>query len=347
MNSIKKSIICQNIKSFNIDNANIRNYQPIAGDVAIFEVLALGSLNAIQNEEGRNCYIFTGDKIMLSFGNRYASNQFEGYVPEGYSDEYDLIGKGGVVGKVHSMASRLELKGPTKLRLVGYATDHEGEVINTIYHSGSQVKFNVNKARSYKTILSLGSSMDSGKTTSAAHLCRGLKTAGFKVAYIKLTGTVFNKDRMLANDCGADAVADFSELGFPSTYLCSLDCLMNLYESLLSKVASVKPDYVVIEIADGLYQRETNQLLNYPLFRETIDHVMLSCGDSLAANTGIQMLMPLFGHRLFALSGIFTTRPLLIQEVEAQCKLPVLTLEKMQEEQVLMGLLTQKLRITA
>ncbi|TPN83003.1 hypothetical protein [Aquimarina algicola] len=345
MKAIKKSNICKHITEYTINENNIKTHKPIAGDVAIFEVVSIGSLNAIQDHEGRNCYIFAGDHIMLSFGNRYASNQFEGYVPKEYMQEYDLLGKGGVAGEVVSMFYKLLVKGPTKLKLVGYATDHDGKVINSIYHHREATKFNPGKIRNFKTILSLGSSMDSGKTTTAAYLCRGLKATGSKVAYIKLTGTVFNKDRMLAYDCGADTVSDFSEFGFPSTYLCDLDTLMHLYESLLSDVAHVNPDYVVIEIADGLYQQETSMLLEHPLFTETVDHVILSCCDSLAVNTGVQFLSPIFGKRLFALGGLFTGSPLLVSEVENRCEIPVLTLDKLLQPDVLNQLLEPSIHV--
>ncbi len=345
MKTIKKSNICKNVVNYKIDQTIIKDYQAVAGDVAVFEVVSIGSLNAIQDFEGRNCYIFPGDKIMLAFGNRYASNQFEGYVPEGYHQEYDLLGKGGVAGTVVSMFYKLELKGPTKLRLVGYARGKQGEVINTIYHHRKPVKFNAKKIRNFKTILSIGSSMDSGKTTTAAYLCRGLKTSGYKVAYIKLTGTVFNKDRMLAYDCGADFVSDFSEFGFPSTYLSSIDTIMDLYEGLLSDVAKTGLDYVVIEVADGLYQKETRALLNYTLFTETIDHVILSCCDSLSVNSGVQLLSPIFGDRLFALAGLFTGSPLLVDEVENLFSTPILTLSKLLQSDLLVDLLSQDVNV--
>ncbi len=341
MKTIKKSNICKNVINYNINQVITKSYQPKAGDVAIFEVLGIGSLNAIQDFEGRNCYIFEGDKIMLTFGNRYASNQFEGYVPKEPKEQYDLIGKGGVAGVVASMFYKLELKGPTKLKMIGYATHKNGEVINTIYHHRKQIKFTSPKIRNFKTILSIGSSMDSGKTTTAAHLCRGLKTSGYNVAYIKLTGTVFNKDRMLAYDCGADFVSDFSEFGFPSTYMCDTNAIMDLYEGLLSDVAKANPDYVVIEVADGLYQRETRALLNHPLFTETIDHVILSCCDSLAVNSGVQLLSPIFGSRLFALAGLFTGSPLLIDEVENIFSTPILTLPKLLQPGLVIDLLSE------
>jgi len=338
MRSIKKANSCKYVSNYNIDSSINEAYRPKAGDVAIFQVIELGSLHAIQDYLGRSCHIFEDDHLMLTFGNRYASNQFEAYVPECYQLEYDLVGKGGVVGNVASMYFKLEDIGPTKLKLVGYAKD-KGEVINTHYYHRKRVAFQPFKQRSFKTILSVGSSMDSGKTTAAAFLCRGLNNAGKKTAYIKLTGTVYNKDKMLCFDCGADYVTDFSEMGYPSTYLCNVEELLDLHEGLLQEVSINEPDYVVIEIADGLYQRETHDLLHHKPFTETIDHVFLSCSDSLAVHTGVEILSPIFGPKLFAIGGLFTGSPLLVDEVENQCPIPVLTLEKLVDGQLLDSLL--------
>lgn len=271
---------------------------------------------------------------MLTFGNRYASNQFEGYVPTQYYEEYHLIGKGGVAGIVTSMASRLQKVGPTKLRLLGYAKDDNRAVINTRYLSTRKFRFDTAKKVSFKTVLSIGSSMDSGKTTSAAYLCRGLKAAGHKVVFFKLTGTVFNKDKMLAYDCGADVALDFAEFGFPSTYLCSMANLLDIYEGLRTLAQQSNPDYVVIEIADGLLQRETDMLISNKQFMSTIDHVLLSIGDSLSALQGINSLRSK-GISPFAISGLINTRPLLVDEVKKCVPLPLLGLEDLASAKVI------------
>ena len=323
--NIKKPMSCKGVTDYKLNTVIKKSHMPMAGDVAIFEVLQLGSLSTLQDSDGRNRYIFEGDRIMAVFGNRYASNQFEGYVPTTFLEEYDFMGKGGVVGVVTSMYYKLELLGPTKLKLIGYATDKQGEVINTINEKSISAVFDAGKKRPYKTILSVGASMDSGKTTSAAYLCRGLKAAGNKVAFIKLTGTVFNKDKVLAYDCGADMAIDFSDFGFPSTYLCPTDSLLDLYEALLDKVEEINPDYVVIEIADGLLQRETEMLISHEAFMSTVDHVLFSSGDSLSAMQGVETL-----HskkiKPFAISGMINTRPLLVDEANRNLKLPVLNL---------------------
>ncbi len=341
---IKKSIICKNVGDYNINRLNNRTYQPRAGDVAIFRVLEIGKHKAIQGDTGKNYYIFPGDLIMATFGHRYASNQFEGYVPEGYQEEYQLLGQGGVVGTVASMHAKLEAVGATTLKLVGYATSGGSRVINTHYMTRDRVTFDPHRHRPYKVILSLGASMDSGKTTSAAYLCRGLRQAGNQVAYIKLTGTVFSKDKRMVRDCGAHVAVDFSALGYPSTYMCDHQELLDVFEGLTHIVEPSQPDFVVVEIADGLLQRETDFLLRNPAFRSLIDATLLSCADSLSVLSGIDHLSNI-GLPPFAISGLLNTSPLMVAEVRQSTTLPVLGLGDLMDRKVVRHFETKHSRI--
>ncbi|MEM6726647.1 MAG: hypothetical protein AAF598_21590 [Bacteroidota bacterium] len=334
MKNIKKCISARFVNEFFVDEQRVFTHQPKAGDVAIFRVKELFKHTGIQDENGVNTYIFAGDYIMAVFGNRYASNQFEGYVPTGFQEMYHLIGKGGIVGTMVSSHAKLKKNGPTTLELIGFATGLNGQVINTKQLAVDQQVWDPNKERKSKVILALGSGMDSGKSTSAAYLCRGLKNSGKKVAYIKLTGTLFDKDRKLSENCGADVAIDFGAMGYPSTYLCGLQELLDLYESLLAKVEWLQPDYIVVEIADGLLQRETNMLLKYHPFMETIHSFFLACGDSLAVMGGLHYLNSL-GYRPFAVTGLFTASPLMIREVKSFTPLPVLDLDGLLDQEEL------------
>ncbi len=238
-------------------------------------------------------------------------------------------GGGGTVGVLHSMHAKFRKTGPTTLRLIGYATDTYKQVINTKkIQAGKMKSFSGAMSSLTKVILSVGSSMDSGKTTTAAYLVHGLKKSGFKTAFIKLTGTIYTKDCDLAYDMGADMSIDFGELGFPSTYMCSKQELLDLYETLLSQVYGCSPDYVVIEIADGIFQRETEMLLQSQEFMAGIHAVFFSAGDSLSAVQGVQA----FGQmsvKINALSGLFTASPLLICEVQNKVNIPIYTIEEL------------------
>jgi hypothetical protein len=328
---IKKTYICRDVVSQHINFSTELSYKPQVGDVAVLEVIKLGKHKTMQCDTKRNVTILPGDRIMAAFGTRYATAQFEGYVPEDCNRELHILGGGGTVGIIESMHEKFSDIGPTTLRFLGTVTDDQGKVINSkaIYHE-LLTEFSGEAARATKVILSVGSSMDSGKTTSAAYLVRGLRKAGHTVAFIKLTGTVYTKDCDLNYDLGANITADFGDLGFPSTYMCDEQEMLNLYESLLKRVMIVKPDYVVMEIADGLYQRETKILLNNDKLLDTVHAVLFSAGDSLAAINGINVLNN-WGIRPFAISGLLTASPLLIKEVKENTSLPVYTINDLSD----------------
>ncbi|GAA4280671.1 P-loop NTPase family protein [Gaetbulibacter aestuarii] len=326
MRTIKKSIITKNINSFKIDRKIKKTYRPKSGDVAVFQVLNIGKHKSVQGVDGNNTYIFPGDRILATFGTRYATAQFEGYLPEQYHTRYQILGQGGVVGILESMHLKYEEIGPTEVRLVGYAVDENDAVINTIYNGIDRLKFNPIKPRDYQIYLSLGSSMDSGKTTTAAFLSRGFMDQKKRVAFIKLTGTVFAKDCSFVRDCGAKTAIDFSYCGYPSTYLESKETILDILETLLDRVERALPDVVVIEIADGLLQKETKALIEHRPFMDMVDGVVLSCSDSLAVQTGIQTLERLH-HPPVIISGMFTTSPLMIKEVKNITNIPIFTLE--------------------
>jgi hypothetical protein len=329
---IKKTYICKDIFSPVINFNTDISYKPQVGDVGIFEVVKLGKHKNMQNDTKRNVMILPGDRIMAAFGTRYATAQFEGYVPEDCNRELHILGAGGTVGVIESMHERFSDIGPTSLKFIGTVNDKQGQVVNTKAMYYKQITpFSGAAASATKVILSVGSSMDSGKTTSAAYLVRGLRKSSCSVAFIKLTGTVYTKDCDLNYDLGANMTADFGDLGFPSTYMCDEPELLNLYESLLRKVLIVNPDYVVMEIADGLYQRETKLLLNNHRLIDTVHAVLFSAGDSLAAINGISVLDS-WGIRPFAISGLLTASPLLIKEVKENSSLPVYTINDLADK---------------
>jgi hypothetical protein len=295
LSRIKKSYICAGIPVNDI---------PKVGDVAVFEVLKIGKHTNIQGEDKRLVTIVPGDWIMAAFGTRYATEQFEGYVPEAPQEIFHILGAGGTVGWVHSAHKKFEGNGPTVLKIVGYVVDSKGVVVNTkLLHAPHKKKFNGLGPYSSKVILSVGSSMDSGKTTTAAYLANGLKRIGKKVAFIKLTGTVYTKDTDLVYDLGADMVANFGDYGFPSTYMCDENELLDLFESLVADVSKVKPEYIVIEIADGIYERETKMLLNNSRFMSTVTEVIFSGGDSMSAVHGVEKLQRSFYCKPFINEG--------------------------------------------
>lgn len=326
---IKKTFICTDVKQYAIDTAVALHYIPEAGDVAVFEVMTIGKHKQVQSDSKRNTLIMPGDLIMAAFGTRYATAQFEGYLPDRCLQEYHILGAGGTIGIIRTVHSRFSEVGPTVLKMIGYAVDEQGNVINTKKLKADRMqRFSGNTSLLCNIILSVGASMDSGKTTTAGYMVRGLKAKGKKVAFIKLTGTVYTKDKDFVYDMGADVAVDFADFGFPSTYMCSEQELLDLYDTLMGRAIASGADYIVMEIADGIYQRETKMLLQNKQFMSLIDTIVFSCADSLSAIQGVQLLDAL-GIRPAILSGLFTASPLLIKEVSDNSRVPALTIDQL------------------
>lgn len=293
-------------------------HRPRVGQLVVAEVLKIGKHTAIEERNGLSVRLFPGDRIVGAFGNRYATDQFEGYVPRRSSRRCDLLSIGGVCG---SVASRHDsVRAPTRLRILGLVGDGHGEPIN-------QRQFAVEPGPPLgmgQVILVVGASMSSGKTTVAGALVRGLIRAGLRVAAGKLTGTAAGKDSRFYQSCGASPVLDFVDAGYPSTYMLDQDELHEITARLLSRLRALSPDYVVLEVADGIFQRETAMLLRSPEFRAMVDHVFFAANDSLSAESGVRHLGQ-YSFPLRAISGLVTRGPLLMREAEGATGVPCLS----------------------
>lgn len=336
---IKKSLVTQIVENYSLDNHRNMDYLPKAGDVALFEVLQIGKHKTMQSDSKRNVAIFEGDQILAVFGDRYATEQFEGYVPSKIKSEYHILGAGGVIGILHSKNEAFKDIEPTKVKLLGYAVDENNNVINTKFYEMPIPEFNP-LAKGPKVILSLGATMDSGKTTTAAFITRGLNLSNKKVGFIKLTGTAYTKDKDLIYDAGAIESLDFSDAGYPSTFTVSIQEILQIYEHLRTRIAEKNDlDCIVMEIADGILQQETLALISNKEFMSTISDVVFSCGDSLSALQAISLFHTIDIRPLF-LCGKFTMSELLIKEVQKYLDVPIFTLSQLE-----MGLANQLLNV--
>ncbi|MCG8346563.1 MAG: hypothetical protein MI924_02125 [Chloroflexales bacterium] len=301
---------------------------PQVGNLVLAEIESIGKHTTLENRDRVLTYIFPGDQIIVAFGNRYATDQYEGYVPAQPVTECDLLSVGGVCGEV---ASRHASMGkPTRLRLLGAVGGQDGQQLNLRAFGMTPSAMPGNG----EIILVVGASMNSGKTTTVGTLARALSQAGLKVAAAKVTGTAAGKDGRFFASCGAKPVFDFTDAGYPSTYMLSLDELMTIYHSLISQLRATNPAYILVEIADGIFQRETRMLLDNPSFRETVDHVFFAATDSLAAECGTRYLYD-YGLPLRALSGVTTRSPLATREAEEATQLPCLSLERILDGEML------------
>lgn len=183
------------------------------------------------------------------------------------------------------------------------------------------------------TILVVGASMDSGKTTAAYSVVHGLSQSGARVCAGKLTGTAAAKDLFLMEDAGAIKVLDFTDIGHSSTAKCNRQELWNIVTAIGSHLSILQPDYMVLEIADGLVQRETEMLLELLQEHQYIDYTVYTCNDSLGVQAGVQRLRQ-YDLNVVAVSGWAACSPLAAQEAQRHTDIPVLQPEELSDPRI-------------
>lgn len=289
---------------------------PVAGDLALVHVTEIGEHERIVTQDNKRLRIYPGDSILGVFGNRYATDAFEGEVAGTHN--LSLLTAGGMIGSLRSRHRNVSR--PTTLSFAGYLAASDGTRINLKQRCFQ--RRSCDPASAFPVIAVVGTAMNSGKTTASAKLTKTLCTTGSRVASCKLTGSVSNRDQDEMRSAGPCAVLDFSDYGFPSTYLCDNQELIDLFGTMLADLERAKPEIVVMEIADGILQRETEILLENARFRQRLAGVILSADNALSALWAADRLSQL-GHNVIAVSGAMTSSPLSIREFQDWSSIPV------------------------
>ncbi|MBC8218197.1 MAG: hypothetical protein H8E73_07005 [Planctomycetes bacterium] len=294
---------------------------PRIGDVVYGLVSRIGQHFSLENALGRIHQIHNGTRAIFVFGNRYAPDYYEGLVPERMLEEVDLLAGSGMVGIVKTKNSLI--KDPTKVRILGCVCTEDGTILNTRDFPVIKPKRNFKKEPRSRMILVCGTSMNSGKSMAAAACCWALTSMGHNVRASKVTGTASLKDILHMNDAGASPYADFTYLGYPSTYMLPEDELLGIFNQLDLKYANNRKNFWVVEFADGVIQRETAMLLSSPQVVSRIHKLIFCANDAFGAIGGLRTLREKFNLAPDAVSGVCSSSPLLIRELSAFTDIPV------------------------
>jgi len=296
---------------------------PKSGDLVLAKITHLGQHKRIEQTNGRRAFLHVGDEIVLSYGARYAADQFEGYVPENLSECY-MVAAGGIAATYASKNAKV--KNPTRIKPIGLLCDENQNVINL---KRSAVKPDTKPgpkpvANADPHIIAVvGSGMNAGKTTMAANIIYGLSQENLKVAALKITGTGAGGDMWQYQDAGAHIAYDFTDAGYPTTFKVPEDELRGIMELLVSAAQAKNPDVIVIEIADGLLQEETKHIIGTSWFKSQIDSLVYAARDGLSVSAGVSLLQ---AHQLplIAIGGMLTSAPLCVREAASVTDVPIL-----------------------
>jgi hypothetical protein len=282
---------------------------PKPGDLVLAAVTGIGQHMRLETPEGRRQTLYEGDEILVAYGARYAPDQFDAVVPEGLGP-CDLAAGGGVAAKVVRRHARMAR--PTALCPAGLLAASDGHILNL---ADFALPSAIPTSRFPVVIAVVGTSMNAGKTTTAAALVKGLSRAGLKVGAAKLTGTGSGGDIWSLIDAGATPVLDFTDLGHASTAALPLAEVERVALQLIAHLSALDLDLIVVEIADGVLQRETAHLLTHGPFLTRLGGVVFAAADALGAAGGVARLQQ-SGVSVLAISGLVSASPLAREETE-------------------------------
>lgn len=314
----KRAFSTRNVSESALSTGVCNNRKPVAGDLVLARVLELGAHRQLELPTSRKAKLFVGDEVILAFGNRYAPDQFEAYVPDDLGP-CDLAAGGGIAARVANKNERIG--DPTRIEPIGIFVDADLASVN-VRDFGLR---RTSPTRKVPGIAVVGGSMNAGKTTTAAATIRGLANAGYKVGAAKLTGTGAGNDYWHMYDAGAIKVVDFTDAGLATTYKASQFELVSCANTLAASLIDAGAEVLVFEIADGLFQEETAWLVTSPVMRSLAD-AYLYAGESAASTAmGVQWLNR--HARVLAVSGLVSASPLAAREAESATGLKCLSRE--------------------
>jgi molybdopterin-guanine dinucleotide biosynthesis protein len=323
----KRAFTTRNVDLSLADKLVRSGRRPEAGDLILARVTALGQHRRLENIHGRRGDLYIGDEIIVAFGNRYAPDQFEAYVPDDLGPCH-LVAGGGVAAR--ATARHAAIKPATSIEVVGAIIGADGRPINLRDFAINTSPSLVAPTRPRLVIAVVGSSMNAGKTTTVAGIVHGLTRAGFRVGAAKLTGTGSGGDLWSMRDAGAVLAVDFTDAGHASTFKAGADELGQVTRNLLAILAENQADIAVVEIADGLLQEETARLVELGHRKGWFDGFVFAAGDAMGAAFGCRWLadrqiMPL------AVSGVVSASPLASREAEGVTGIPIATLGELRD----------------
>jgi hypothetical protein len=306
--------------------------RPRSGDLLYARVSRLGQHRRIEQPDGRRAQLHRGDEIVVAYGDRYAPDQFEAEVPATL-EATQLVASGGVAS--HMLSRSMGIRSATDIEPIGLVGDERGRPLNLAQFALPPVTPVVPRPR---TVAVVGTSMNSGKTTTIHYLVHGLSRAGGRPGATKVTGTGSGGDYWVMIDAGAHRMLDFTDAGMSSTYRQPLPALERALVGLVDQLTASGTGVNLVEVADGIYQHETARLIESDAFRETVDLVVFAAGDATGAVAGVTHLRRI-GLDVVAVSGRITRSPLSSREAAAATGLPVLDIAALSDPRLVSALL--------
>ena len=232
---------CSDLWQAPFDSVRLNHADWATGDFVVGRVVGeRNRLYACETKTGRMAELVRGDLLVGALGKRAATLEGVGDWRAATDDlQLDALTSAGLLGRATSISPML----PELMRLdyLGHVSRGGNKVTMTDFVTPTPPR-----PLETPVILVIGTSMSSGKTTSAQVIIRALNYLEIDVAAAKLTGAARYRDILKFRDAGARCVIDFVDAGLPST-VCSEARFRHAFEIMLSKIAACEADVLVAE----------------------------------------------------------------------------------------------------
>jgi hypothetical protein len=271
---------CSDLWTRHFDVTSLPRDRWRAADFVVAEVVGRPSpLYRCETKTGRIAELVAGDQLVGAFGERAATLEGVGsWSAIGTDGLMEALTGAGLLGKATSTSSFLPPL--MQLRYRGHvhrdgAPLNMADFVAPVPAPGPPVPI----------VLVIGTSMSSGKTSSARVLIRELRGLGLRVAAGKVTGAARYRDIQSFRDAGAAAVFDFVDEGLPST-ICPPEAFAAALDRMLTRMTVGQPDVAVIEAGASPLEPYNGTLALARILPET--RMTLLCASDPYAVVGVQ-----------------------------------------------------------
>lgn len=250
------------------------------GNLVLVEVLTdVGSRKYLENQQGVNQKLYTGDKFVGVLANRHSGTEESGDVPREGIDIYEglelhLLSTSGIIGLITGIPATMVQK-PLRLKSLGLIATKVGKPVDLFELSG----YHNNTLNSSAPIIMIcGTSSEIGKTTTSTSLIRALYMKGMRVAGTKIAGTGNMQDVFSLRDAGAIIWLEFPDVGLPSTYTSPERFTQGIY-SLINYINAAKPDIIVAEVGGDPIEANIPTFLANSALMQNVKAIVVVAGD--------------------------------------------------------------------
>lgn len=272
--------------------------EPSVGDVLLVEVASVGRSTFVEDSYGCCIPIFPGTQLLAVAAPAHSCADLTSQPGNKLhlDSELELLNTGGTIGLVSRQEGSTERF--TTVLLKSCFRDEGGNIVNTSEYGKQRWRPVVTKSKqSRKVIGVVNCAADrylhdiSGWSSATKALVYALASAGKTVTAGRVSGNAARRELRLLRAAGADHVADYVQLGYPTTRGLDNDTaallFWQVYQTLLE--SSCEGGFVILEFGESLFNDRTSARLASKDVQGLLDRLVISGRQIEDLDKGVQL----------------------------------------------------------